>query len=158
MLESLCRHGLVDMKLSASGDVHVDYHHLVEDTGIVLGQAVKEALGDKKGITRFGHAVVPLDEALCEAVIDISGRPHYESDLSRFTGLVGQFPMELADVFFEAFASMGYTLHLSVRSGKNLHHVVEAAFKAFARAMRMAAELDSRMEGILPSTKDHIES
>jgi imidazoleglycerol-phosphate dehydratase len=158
MLESLCRHGMLDMTLDASGDVHVDYHHLVEDTGIVLGQLIKQALGDKKGITRFGQALIPLDEALAEAIIDISGRPHYESNLSRFTGEIGQFPMELADVFFDGFASMGYTVHLDVRSGKNLHHVVEATFKAFARALRMACEQDPRMAGILPSTKDHIES
>lgn len=157
MLESIAMHSLLDMRLDASGDTHVDFHHLVEDTAITLANGVKELLGDKKGIRRFGNAVVPLDEALVEAVIDISGRPFCETDLNRFQGEIGGFNFELGDVFFSAFASMGYTLHLTVKRGSNLHHIMEAACKAFARALRSAVEIDDRMKSI-PSVKDYIQS
>jgi imidazoleglycerol-phosphate dehydratase len=157
MLEAFAMHSLVDMVLDASGDVHVDFHHLVEDTGIVLGNSIKEILGDKKGIRRFGYAIVPLDEALVEAVIDISGRPFCRTNFSEYRGEVGNFNFELADVFFSGFAAMGYTVHIQIKSGENLHHIMEAAFKAFARALRMALELDERMKGIIPSTKDFIQ-
>ena len=157
MLEALIMHSLIDMRLDASGDIHVDFHHLIEDTAISFGAAVKQALGDKKGIRRFGYAIVPLDEALVEAVIDISGRPYYQSNLPQFKGEIGNFNFELGDVFFNGFASMGYTLHLTVKSGQNLHHILEAAFKAFARAFRMAVETDERIKGIVPSTKAFIQ-
>jgi len=157
MLETLSRHSLIDMTLNASGDINVDFHHLVEDCGIVFGQALKKALGDKGGIRRFGDASVPLDEALCEAVIDISGRPHFTNNLTDFHGLVGEFDFELGEVFFSGFVTEGYTVHLQVREGKNLHHILESAFKSFARALRTAVEVDERMKGRIPSTKDHIE-
>lgn len=158
MLETIAKHSLINLKVDASGDIHVDYHHLVEDTGITLGKAVKEALGDKKGIRRFGSAVVPLDEALVEAVIDISGRPFCQTNFDKYQGEIGTFHFSLGDVFFNGFASMGYTIHLIVKSGKDLHHIMEAGCKAFARALRMAVETDDRIKDILPSTKDYIES
>lgn len=157
MLEALTLHSLMDVILDASGDTHVDYHHLVEDVGIVMGNSIKELLGDKKGIKRFGHAIVPLDEALVEAVIDISGRPFCLTNFSQHKGDIGNFNMELGDVFFNGFASMGYTLHLTIQRGDNLHHIMEASFKAFARALRMAVELDDRIKDIVPSTKDYIQ-
>lgn len=157
MLETISMHSLIDMKLDASGDTHVDFHHLVEDTAISIGNSMKELLGDKKGIRRFGYAVVPLDEALVEAVIDISGRPFCKTNLDEHKGDIGNFNFELGDVFFSAFASMGYTLHLTVKRGDNLHHIIEAACKAFARALRMAVEIDDRMKSI-PSVKDYIQA
>lgn len=157
MLETISRHSLIDLKINASGDINVDYHHLVEDTGIALAKAVKKALGDKKGIRRFGTGIAPLDEALAEVVIDISGRPHLETNLFDYTGMVGEFNFELGEVFFAGFVSQGYTLHVNVKSGKNLHHILEACFKAFAFALRMAVETDSRRGDSLPSTKDYIE-
>ena len=157
MLETISMHSLIDMKLDASGDTHVDFHHLVEDAALTIGTGVKELLGDKKGIRRFGYAVVPLDEALVEAVIDISGRPFCETNLGERKGDIGNFSFELGDVFFSAFASMGYTLHLTVKRGHNLHHIIEAACKAFARALRMAVEIDDRMKSI-PSVKDYIQA
>jgi imidazoleglycerol-phosphate dehydratase len=150
-------HSLIDLRLDASGDTHVDFHHLVEDTAITLANGVKEILGDKKGIRRFGYAVVPLDEALVEAVIDISGRPCCVTNLNEHKGDIGNFSFELGDVFFSAFASMGYTLHLTVRRGTNLHHIIEAACKAFARALRMSVELDDRMKSV-PSVKEYIQA
>jgi len=157
MLESIVKHSLMDMTLNGSGDIHVDYHHLVEDTGITLGRAVNKALGDKRGICRFGHALVPLDEALAEAVIDISGRSHLTTNLTDYNGQIGEFNFELGEVFFSGFVSQGYTLHLIVKSGINLHHIMEASAKAFARALRMAVGKDPRVGDALPSTKDYIE-
>ena len=157
MLETISRHSLTDLRVDASGDIHVDYHHLVEDTGILFGKGLSEILKDKAGIRRFGYAVVPLDEALVEAVIDISGRSFCMTNLSGYSGEIGNFNFELGDVFFKGFSSMGYTLHITVRSGSNLHHVLEAACKAFARALRMACEIDERAEGAIPSTKEYIE-
>lgn len=157
MLESIVKHSLIDMTLNGSGDIHVDYHHLVEDTGITFGRVVNKALGDKRGIRRFGFALVPLDEALVEAVIDISGRPHLSTNLINYNGQIGEFNFELGEVFFSGFVSQGYTLHLTVKSGVNLHHVMEASAKAFARALRMAVEKDRRIGDTIPSTKDYIE-
>ncbi len=157
MLETFSRHSLIDLTVIASGDIHVDFHHLVEDTAISLGKAVMQALGDKKGIRRFGEAQVPLDEALCESVIDVSGRPGCFDNLSDYRGLVGDFDFELGKVFFSGFAAQGFTLHVKVKEGENLHHILEAAFKAFARALRRAIETDSRSEGRIPSTKDYID-
>ncbi len=156
MLETVSRHSLVDMRINASGDIHVDYHHLVEDTAILMGQGINEILKDKKGIKRFGFASIPLDEALAEAVIDISGRPFCRTNFSSFSGEIGNFSFELGDVFFKGFSSMGYTLHLTVKSGENLHHIMEASCKAFARAVRMAVEIDPRAHDTVPSTKDYI--
>lgn len=158
LLETFSRHSLIDLNLDASGDLHVDFHHLVEDCGICLGKALREALGDMKGIRRFGSAVIPLDESLCEAVLDISGRPHLSDNLGGFNGNIGQFPFELLEVFFSGFASAGFTLHVTVRSGRNLHHIAESAFKAFARAVRSAVEPDPRITGVIPSTKEFIQS
>lgn len=155
MLEALAKHGALDVKLTCRGDTHVDDHHTVEDIGIVLGQAVAQALGDKAGIRRYGFGSVPLDEALAQATIDLSGRAHFV-----FTGRehlrggkIGTFDVELIEDFLAAFAqSSGATLHVEVRSGRNAHHVVEAAVKAVARALRQAIERDERITGV-PSTK-----
>jgi imidazoleglycerol-phosphate dehydratase len=157
MLETISKHSLTDLRVDASGDINVDYHHLVEDTGILLGKGLNEILKDKAGIRRYGYAVVPLDEALVEAVLDISGRPYCRTNLSGLHGDIGNFNFELGDVFFKGFSSMGYTLHITVRSGDNLHHVLEAACKAFARALRMACEIDARADNVIPSTKEYIE-
>ena len=157
MLETLSKHSLIDLKIDASGDTHVDFHHLVEDCAIIFGQAVIKALGDKKGIRRFGQAVIPLDEALVETVIDISGRPHYESNLTQYSGDIHGFNFELADVFFSGFAGNGFTVHIHVKNGRNLHHIMESAFKSFSRALRMAVDIYSRIEGIIPSAKDFIQ-
>lgn len=156
MLETISRHSLIDMKIGASGDINVDYHHLVEDTGIVLGKAIMDALGDKKGIKRFGDAIVPLDEALVKVVMDISGRPYCETNFLNYKGEIGSFNFELGDVFFKGFASMGFTLHIIVEKGNNLHHILEASCKAFAKALREAIEVDKRILDILPSTKEYI--
>jgi len=159
LLETLSKHSLIDLNVNASGDIHVDFHHLVEDTGITLGLALRQALGDMRGIRRYGQAVVPLDEALVEAVIDFSGRPHFETNLADcgLSGKIGEFDFELGEVFFDGIASTGMTLHLIVKNGRNKHHVLEAATKAFARALRMAVEMDARMAGEIPSTKDFIQ-
>jgi len=157
MLESMAKHSLFDLVVDASGDINVDFHHLVEDTGIVFGKALKEALGDKRGINRFGFATIPLDEALVEVAIDISGRPYYTSNFKDFDGAAGSFDIELADVFFSGFCSCGYTLHIIVRSGSSVHHIMEAAFKAFGRSLRMAVDIDEKRKGDIPSTKDYIE-
>lgn len=157
MLETISMHSLIDMELDASGDINVDFHHLVEDTGITIGSGLRDILGDKKGIGRFGYAVIPLDEALVEAVIDISGRPFFGSNFSSYTGEIGKFNFELGDVFFNGFSAMGYTLHITVKNGSNLHHIMEAACKAFARALRMAVEIDERMKELIPSTKNMIQ-
>lgn len=157
LLEAISKHSLIDLTVNGSGDIHVDFHHLVEDTGITLGQAIHQALGDKKGFRRFGYATVPLDEALVEAVIDVSGRPFLSTNLVDFQGVIGDFNFELGEVFYSGFASQGYTLHINVRAGRNLHHILEAAAKAFARALRMAVEPDERIKDRIPSTKDFIE-
>ncbi len=157
LLEAISKHSLIDLSINGSGDIHVDFHHLVEDTGITLGQAIHKALGDKKGFRRFGYATVPLDEALVEAVIDVSGRPHLSTNLFDYQGMIHEFNFELGEVFYSGFASQGYTLHVNVKSGKNLHHILEAAAKAFARALRMALEIDTRIPDAIPSTKDFIE-
>ena len=153
MLDSLARHGFLDLTVRARGDLEVDQHHTVEDVGLALGQALREALGDKTGIRRFGDAVCPLDEALVQAVVDLSGRPFlaYELDVARER--VGDFDTELVHDFMLAFANQaGLNLHLTKTRGRNAHHVIEAAFKALARALDQAKQIDPRVEGV-PSTK-----
>ena len=154
MLDQVARHGMIDLDIKANGDLHIDAHHTVEDIGITLGQAVDKALGDKSGIRRYGHAYVPLDEALSRVVIDFSGRPglQYNVDYPRAT--IGEFDVDLFGEFFQGFVNHAKaTVHIDNLRGKNAHHVAETIFKAFGRAIRMAAEADSRMQGILPSTK-----
>ncbi|MBZ0095092.1 MAG: imidazoleglycerol-phosphate dehydratase HisB [Sulfuricella sp.] len=154
MLDQIARHGLVDLDISAKGDLHIDAHHTVEDIGITLGQAFAQAVGDKKGIRRYGHAYVPLDEALSRVVIDLSGRPGlvFAVDFSR--GTIGEFDVDLVSEFFQGFVNhAGVTLHVDNLRGKNSHHQVETIFKAFGRALRMAVEVDSRLGGAIPSTK-----
>jgi len=153
MLSLMARHGHFDLTVAAKGDIEVDYHHTVEDVGIVLGQALKQALGDMKGIRRYGSAKVPMDEALAEAVVDISGRPGLVYNVKLPKGKVGEFDVELAYDFFKALTNhAGITLHVNVPYGGNLHHIIEAVFKAFGRAMDEAAGLDARARGV-PSTK-----
>lgn len=153
MLDSFARHGLFDIDVSARGDLEVDYHHTVEDVGLTIGQAFKEALGDKHGIRRFGDAIVPLDEALARVVVDISGRPYLAYRVRVRPGRVGTFDTDLPHEFFQAFANqLGMNLHIDVEHGENPHHVIEACFKGFARAMDAATALDPRIEGVL-STK-----
>ena len=154
MLDQVARHGLIDLDIRAQGDLHIDGHHTVEDIGITFGQAVAKAVGDKKGIRRYGHAYVPLDEALSRVVIDLSGRPGMEFHAD-FTGArIGDFDAELVHEFFQGFVNhAGVTLHADSLRGRNSHHVAETLFKAFGRALRMALELDPRMAGELPSTK-----
>lgn len=154
MLTALARHALFDIRLVAKGDLHIDFHHTTEDVGIVLGQAFATAIGDKRGIRRFGHALLPMDEALAEAAIDISGRPFLAWDVTFETPKVGEMDTELFEEFFRAFAfNARVTLHVVRRAGRNAHHVAEACFKATARALRMAAEADPRASGMIPSTK-----
>jgi imidazoleglycerol-phosphate dehydratase len=154
MLTALARHGLFDMKLRAAGDLQIDFHHTTEDVGIVLGRAFAKAIGDMRGITRFGHALVPMDEALAEVAVDISGRPFLAWDVSFERQRIGEMDTELFEEFFRAFAmNAALTLHISRRAGRNAHHVAEACFKATARALRMAAEYDPRMPDAIPSTK-----
>jgi imidazoleglycerol-phosphate dehydratase len=154
MLTALARHALFDLDLRAEGDLHIDDHHTTEDVGIVLGRAVAEALGEKRGITRFGHALVPMDEALVEAAIDISGRGFLAWEVAFERPKVGSMDTELFEEFFRAFATnAGLTLHVAQRAGHNTHHVAEASFKAVARALRMAVAADPRAEGVIPSTK-----
>lgn len=153
MLELMTRHGLFDLKIKAKGDVEIDYHHTVEDLGICLGQTFKEALGDKKGIKRYGHAIVPMDEALAEVSLDISGRAALTFNVDIAKEKVGHFDVELAEEFFQAVVNnAGITLHVDLRRGSNTHHCLEAVFKAFGRAMDNATTLDSRVKGV-PSTK-----
>ena len=154
MLDQVARHGLIDLDISAKGDLHIDAHHTAEDIGITLGQAVARALGDKQGIRRYGHAYVPLDEALARVVVDFSGRPglEYHADYKR--ARIGDFDVDLIHEFFQGFANHALvTLHIDSLRGDNAHHVAETIFKAFGRAVRMAIEPDARMQGILPSTK-----
>ncbi|MXP62939.1 imidazoleglycerol-phosphate dehydratase HisB [Roseomonas sp. M0104] len=158
MLTALARHGMLDLQVEAKGDLHIDFHHTAEDVGIVLGQAVKRALGDKRGIRRYGHAVVPMDEALAEAAIDISGRPFLAWSASFPRDKVGAMDTELFEEFFRAFAmNAGITLHVVQRAGANAHHIAEGIFKAVARALRMAVEHDPRAAGAIPSTKGMLE-
>ena len=158
MLTALCRHSLIDMDIAAKGDLHIDFHHTTEDVGIVLGQAVKRALGDKRGIRRYGHAVVPMDEALIEAAIDISGRPFLAWSASFPRDKVGEMDTELFEEFFRAFAmNAGLTLHVTQKAGTNAHHIAEGCFKALARALRMAVEPDPRAGSAIPSTKGVLE-
>jgi len=153
MLELFARHGMFDLTVDAKGDTDVDYHHTVEDIGIVLGQAFKKALGEMKGIRRYGQSKVPMDETLAEAVVDISGRPELVYNVNMPKGKVGEFDVELAYDFFKAFTNhAGLTLHINVFYGENLHHIIEAVFKAVARAMDDATTLDPRTKGV-PSTK-----
>lgn len=156
MLELMTRHGLFDLKIKADGDVEIDGHHTVEDIGICLGQAFKEALGDKKGIKRYGNAIVPMDEALAEVALDISGRASLTFNVDIPKEKVGDFDVELAQEFFQALVSNGgITLHVDLRRGANTHHCLEAVFKAFGRAMDAATSLDSRVKGV-PSTKGRL--
>ncbi|MEZ5593278.1 MAG: imidazoleglycerol-phosphate dehydratase HisB [Gammaproteobacteria bacterium] len=154
MLDQIARHGLIDLNIEARGDLHIDDHHLVEDVGIALGQAVHQALGDKKGIVRYGHSYVPLDEALSRVVIDFSGRPGLEYHVEYPRPRIGQFDVDLLREFFQGFVNHAQaTLHIDNLRGRNAHHIAETVFKAFGRAVRMAAARDARMQDIIPSTK-----
>jgi imidazoleglycerol-phosphate dehydratase len=154
MLDQVARHGLVDLSVQAKGDLHIDAHHTVEDIGITLGQVFDRALGDRKGIRRYGHAYVPLDEALSRVVIDFSGRPGLEYHVSFPRSRIGDFDVDLFHEFFQGFVNHAQaTLHIDCLRGVNAHHIAETAFKAFGRALRMAVEADPRMAGMMPSTK-----
>ena len=154
MLDQIARHGLIDLSIQATGDLHIDGHHTVEDVGIALGQAVAKAIGDKKGIRRYGHAYVPLDEALSRVVIDFSGRPGLEMHVPFKSGMIGHFDSQLAFEFFQGFVNHAFvTLHIDNLRGENAHHQAETVFKAFARALRDAIEIDPRAVGVIPSTK-----
>lgn len=154
MLEQIARHGLIDLDIQCTGDLHIDGHHTVEDVGITLGQAFAQAIGDKKGISRFGHAYVPLDEALSRAVIDFSGRPGLELHIPFTSGMIGQLDTQLIYEFFQGFVNHAFvTVHIDNLRGVNAHHQCESAFKAFGRALRMAAGIDPRTAGQIPSTK-----
>lgn len=154
MLDQIARHGMLDLTIQAKGDLHIDAHHTVEDIGITLGQAFAQAIGDKKGIRRYGHAYVPLDEALSRVVIDISGRPELEFEVKFARAMIGDFDADLIHEFFQGFVNHALvTLHIDNLRGKNVHHQAETVFKAFGRALRMAAEADPRMAGVTPSTK-----
>jgi imidazoleglycerol-phosphate dehydratase len=154
MLDQIARHGLIDLDIEAHGDLHIDAHHTVEDTGITLGQAFAQALGDKKGIRRYGHAYVPLDEALSRVVVDLSGRPGLEYHVDYTRARIGEFDVDLFLEFFRGFINhAGVTLHIDNLRGINAHHQAETIFKAFGRALRMAVEADARMGDGLPSTK-----
>jgi len=154
MLEQIARHGLIDLDVEATGDLHVDGHHTVEDVGIALGMALAEAAGDKRGITRYGHAYVPLDEALSRVVIDLSGRPGLHMRVAFKSAAIGAFDTQLAHEFFQGFANHALaTLHIDNLAGENAHHQCETIFKAFARALRMALAIDARSAGVIPSTK-----
>ena len=154
MLDQIARHGLVDLSVQAKGDLHIDAHHTVEDIGITLGQAFDQALGDRKGIRRYGHAYVPLDEALSRVVIDFSGRPGLEYHVGFPRSRIGEFDVDLFHEFFQGFVNHAKaTLHIDCLRGANAHHIAETAFKAFGRALRMATEADPRMAGMMPSTK-----
>lgn len=154
MLDQIARHGLVDLTIEAKGDLHIDGHHTVEDVGITLGQAFAKAVGDKTGIRRYGHAYVPLDEALSRVVVDFSGRPGLHMRVDFKSGMIGALDTQLVYEFFQGFVNhAGVTLHIDNLEGENAHHQCETIFKAFARALRMALELDPRMAGVVPSTK-----
>src|SRR5512146_3340683 len=154
MLDQVARHGMLDLTVTAKGDLHIDAHHTVEDIGITLGQALKQALGDKKGLTRYGHAYVPLDEALSRVVIDLSGRPGLEFHVPFTRAMIGTFDVDLTHEFFQGFVNHALvTLHVDNLRGQNAHHQCETVFKAFGRALRMAVEIDPRAGGVVPSTK-----
>ena len=154
MLDQIARHGLIDLAVEAKGDLHIDAHHTVEDIGITLGQAVREALGDKAGLARFGHAYAPLDEALSRVVIDLSGRPGLEFHVPFARAMIGAFDVDLTHEFFQGLVNHAFaTVHIDNLRGDNSHHQCETVFKAFARALRMAAEADPRAAGSVPSTK-----
>ena len=154
MIDQIARHGMMDIKIEAKGDLHIDAHHTVEDVGITLGQAFAKALGDKKGVRRYGHAYVPLDEALSRVVLDLSGRPGLEFGVEFKRARIGDFDVDLIHEFFQGFVNHALvTLHIDNLRGDNAHHQAETIFKAFGRALRMAAEPDARMAGIMPSTK-----
>jgi imidazoleglycerol-phosphate dehydratase len=154
MLDQIARHGLIDLEIEAKGDLHIDGHHTVEDVGITLGMAVAQAIGDKKGITRYGHSYVPLDEALSRVVIDFSGRPGLEMDCKFTAGSIGAFDTQLTFEFFQGFVNHALvSLHVDNLKGHNAHHQAETMFKAFGRALRMAMTLDPRSAGVIPSTK-----
>ena len=154
MMDQIARHGLIDLEVEAKGDLHIDAHHTVEDIGITIGQALVKAIGDKKGIRRYGHAYVPLDEALSRVVLDFSGRPGLEFHVEFTRGMIGQYDVDLTHEFFQGFVNHALvTLHIDNLRGNNAHHQCETVFKAFGRALRMAAELDSRAAGTIPSTK-----
>ena len=154
MLDQIARHGLIDLEITAKGDLHIDGHHTVEDVGITLGQAVAKAIGDKRGIVRYGHAYVPLDEALSRVVVDFSGRPGLHMRVAFKSGMIGALDTQLVYEFFQGFANhAGVTLHIDNLHGENAHHQCETIFKAFARALRMALEIDPRAAGVIPSTK-----
>ena len=154
MLEQIARHGLMDLEVAASGDLHIDAHHTVEDVGITLGQALARAIGDKKGLRRYGHAYVPLDEALTRVVVDLSGRPGLAFNVAFARATIGEFDVDLVREFFQGLVNhAGITLHIDNLSGDNAHHQTETIFKAFGRALRMAVELDARAAGSIPSTK-----
>ncbi len=154
MLDQIARHGLMDLDVSAKGDLHIDAHHTVEDIGITLGQAFARAIGDKKGVRRYGHAYVPLDEALSRVVLDLSGRPGLVFEVNFTRARIGEFDADLVREFFQGFVNhAGVTLHVDCLRGVNAHHQAETVFKAFGRALRMAVEPDERMAGVMPSTK-----
>ncbi len=154
MLDQIARHGMMDISVAAEGDLHIDAHHTVEDIGITLGQAFAQAVGDKKGIRRYGHAYVPLDEALSRVVLDVSGRPGLLFDVAFSRAHIGDFDVDLIHEFFQGFVNHALvTLHIDNLRGANAHHQAETIFKAFGRALRMAVELDPRMAGVMPSTK-----
>lgn len=154
MLDQIARHGLIDIEVCAQGDLEIDAHHTVEDVGITLGLALAKAIGDKKGIARYGHAYVPLDEALSRVVVDFSGRPGLFYEVSYPRAMVGNFDIDLLKEFFQGLVNhAGITLHIDNLKGANAHHIAETIFKAMGRALRMAAALDARMAGIMPSTK-----
>lgn len=156
MLEIFARHGLFDLTIEAKGDIEVDTHHTVEDVGLALGQAFKQGLGDKRGISRFGEASVPLDETLAQAVVDLSGRPYLSYRVKIRPGRVGDFDTDLPPEFFRAFANeLGMNLHINVPQGENPHHIIEACFKSLARAMERATRVDPRIQGVL-STKESL--
>ena len=154
MLDQIARHGLFDINVQAKGDLHIDAHHTVEDIGITLGQAFSKAMGDKKGINRYGHAYVPLDEALSRVVLDLSGRPGLEFNCEFTRAAIGEFDVDLVHEFFQGFVNhANVTLHIDNLKGHNSHHQAETIFKAFGRALRMAVTMDARMAGMMPSTK-----
>ena len=154
MLDQIARHGLIDLDIHCEGDLHIDGHHTVEDVGITLGMAVAQAVGDKAGLTRYGHSYVPLDEALSRVVIDLSGRPGLHMDVAFTAGSIGQFDTQLTYEFFQGFANLALaTVHIDNLKGHNAHHQAETIFKAFGRALRMATTIDPRSVGVIPSTK-----
>lgn len=157
MIDQVARHGLIDIEVRAEGDVHIDAHHTVEDIGIVFGQAIAQALGEKRGIRRYGHAYVPLDEALSRVVIDLSGRPGLDYNVAFPRARIGEMDVDLFQEFFHGFVNHAQaTLHIDCLRGVNAHHIAETVFKAFGRALRAAVEMDPRAQGILPSTKGRL--